>query len=372
MIKKIIFQADFEGQGIVNFDGDEQRNFLNEHCGTKYFNNNYKLGKKVFTKKENASEEPSFIDKNGKEYFNNTDYLLKISSTCLRNAIFANDANVTNPRICIASPILAYYISSIQGLLRGYTAMEYGNFAITKKSAISCPCAIQTNNSLSYVELQSNSAPKESGGDDKSSTSLYFTEKVGDITYMTKGFISLQELQFLSCDPFFGRIMFNPQWLEGENPLIDRMFLQHYGATPYKKGYFSSSTATLTNHLGEQGLLFNEDFVIFLVKEQIKRLLNININRAEGYAVIKSLKIKFIENGFNPFKEEGWVEVNLENYEQIIDEAFSEKGMFQHYEEVKEEDVSMTKGEINKLYKEKEEEKKEKENKKKSKKSKTE
>ena len=97
MIKKIIFQADFEGQGIVNFDGDEQRNFLNEHCGTKYFNNNYKLGKKVFTKKENASEEPSFIDKNGKEYFNNTDYLLKISSTCLRNAIFANDANVTNP-----------------------------------------------------------------------------------------------------------------------------------------------------------------------------------------------------------------------------------------------------------------------------------
>ena len=53
MIKKIIFQAEFEGQGIVNFDGDEQRNFLNEHCGTKYFNNNYKLGKKVFRKKEN-------------------------------------------------------------------------------------------------------------------------------------------------------------------------------------------------------------------------------------------------------------------------------------------------------------------------------
>ena len=286
----------------------------------------------------------------------------------MRNAIFANDANVTNPRICIASPILAYYISSIQGLLRGYTALEYGNFSITKKSALTCPCAIQTNNSLSYVELQSNSAPKENG-EDKGSTSLYFTEKVGDITYMTKGFISLQELQFLSCDPFFGRIMFNPQWLEGEKPLIDKMFLQHYGTTPYKKGYFSSSTATLTKHLGEQGLLFNEDFVIFLVKEQIKRILNVNINRAEGYAVAKSLKIKFVENGFNPFNEEGWIEVNLENYEQIIDEAFSEKGMFQYYEEVKEEDVSMLKTEIDNLYKEKAQEK---ENKKKSKKSKTE
>ena len=361
MIKKIIFQADFEGQGIVNFDSKEQRYFLNNHCGTRYTNDNNKFAKKAFYKKDNISN-----DENNEK--NNTEYKLKISSTCLRNAIFANDANVTNPRICIASPILAYYISSIQGLLRGYTALEYGNFSITKKSALTCPCAIQTNNSLSYVELQSNSAPKENG-EDKGSTSLYFTEKVGDITYMTKGFISLQELQFLSCDPFFGRIMFNPQWLEGEKPLIDKMFLQHYGTTPYKKGYFSSSTATLTKHLGEQGLLFNEDFVIFLVKEQIKRILNVNINRAEGYAVAKSLKIKFVENGFNPFNEEGWIEVNLENYEQIIDEAFSEKGMFQYYEEVKEEDVSMLKTEIDNLYKEKAQEK---ENKKKSKKSKTE
>ena len=366
MIKKIVFKAEFEGQGIVNFDGDEQRIFLNEHCGEKYFNNNYKLAKKVFKKK--STKEVAYTDKNGKEYVNDTDYSLKIGSTCLRNAIFANDSNVTNPRICIASPILAYYISSIQGLLRGYTALEFGNFSITKKSALTCPCAVQTNDSIPYVELQSNSAPKESG-EDKSSTSLYYTEKVGNITYETKGFISLQEIQFLSCDPFFGRIMFNPQWLEGENPLIDRMFKQHYGTTPYKKGYFSSSTATLTKHLGEQGLLFNDDFVIFLVKEQIKRLLNVNINRAEGYAVTKSLKIKFVENGFNPFNEENWVEVNLENYEVIIDEAFAEKGMFQYYEEVKEEDVSMSKTEIDKLYKEKAQEK---ENKKKSKKSKTE
>jgi hypothetical protein len=110
-----------------------------------------------------------------------------------------------------------------------------------------------------------------------------------------------------------------------------------------------------------------------LVKEQVKRLLNIEISRAEGYAVIKSLKIKFTENGFNPLSEDNWVEVNLNNYEQIIDEAFSEKGMFQFYEEVSEENVSMTKGEINRLYKEKLEERNENEREtKKSKKSKTE
>ena len=351
MIKKIVFKAEFEGQGIVNFDGDEQRHFLNSHCGTMFFNNNYKLGKKVFKKK--LDENVKQIEINDKKYVNDTDYLLKISSTCLRNAIFSNDANVTNPRICISSSILAYYITSIQGLLRGYTALEYGNFSITKKSALTCPCAIQTNNSIPYVELQTNSAPKENNNEDKGSTSLYFNEKVGDITYETKGFISLKDLQFLSCDPFFGRIMFDPQWLEGETPLIDKMFLQHYGTVPYKKGFFSSSTATLTKHLGEQGLLFNEEFVIFLVKEQIKRLLNVNINRAEGYAVTKSLKIKFVEDGFNPFNDENWVEVNLENYEHIIDEAFGKNGMFQYYEEVKEEDVSMTKGEINKLYEDK-------------------
>lgn len=361
MIKRIIFKSELEGRGVVNFDGDEQRNFLNEHCGTKYFNENYKLAKKSFTKKETS--EISFVDKNGKEYVNDTDYKLKISSTCLRNAIFANDANVQNPRICIASPILAYFISSIQGLLRGYTAMEHKNFAITRKGALTCSCAIQKNNSVSYVELHSNSAPKETI-EGKGSTSLYYTENVGDIVYETKGFINLDILQFLSCDPFFGRIMFDSQWLEGETPLIDKMFKQHYGATPYKKGYFSSSTSTLTKHLGEQGLLFDDDFVIFLVKEQVKRLLNVNINRAEGYASTKSLKLKFIENGYNPFNEEGWVEVNIDNYEQIIDEAFSSNGMFHFYEEVNEADVSMTKGEINNLYAEKEEEKKNKKSKK--------
>lgn len=361
MIKIINFKLELTGRGVVNFDGDEQRNFLNEHCGTKYFNDNYKLAKKVFTKKETSKL--SYVDKNGKEYFDDTDYKLKISSTSLRNAIFVNDANVQNPKICIASPILAYFVSSIQGLLRGYTAMEYGDFAITKKGALNCPCAIQKNNAVSYVELHSNSSPKENI-EGKSSTSLYYTENVGDIEYETKGSISLNDIQFLSCDPFFGRIMFNPQWLEGENPLIDKMFKQHYGATPYKKGYFSSSTATLTNHLGEQGLLFNDDFVIFLIKEQVKRLLNVNIVRAEGYAATTSLKLKFNENGYKPFNEEGWIEVNLDNYEQIIDEAFASKGMFHFYEEINESDVSMTRSEINKLYIEKEEEKKNKKSKK--------
>lgn len=361
MIKKINFKLELEGRGVVNFDGDEQRSFLNEHCGTKYFNENYKLAKKSFTKKNNSKI--SFVDKNGKEYYDDTDYKLKISSSCLRNAIFNNDFNVQNPRICIASSILAYFISSIPGLLRGYTAMEYGNFGVTRKSPLTCPCALQNDNSVSYMELHSNSAPKEKV-EDKGSTSLYYSENVGDISYETKGFIDLQELQFLSCDPFFGRYMFNSQWLEGEKPLIDEVFKQHYGTTPYKKGYFSSSITTLTKHLGEQGLLFNEDFVIFLVKEQVKRLLNININRAESYAVTKSLKLKFIENGYNPFNEDGWIEVNLENYERVIDEAFANKGMFSFYEEISESDVSMTRTEIDKLYAEKEESKKSKKTKK--------
>ena len=74
--------------------------------------------------------------------------------------------------------------------------------------------------------------------------------------------------------------------------------------------------------------------------------------------------MKFNENGYKPFNEEGWIEVNLDNYEQIIDEAFASKGMFHFYEEINESDVSMTRSEINKLYIEKEEEKKNKKSKK--------
>lgn len=45
-IKNITFRLELEGNGVVNFDGKEQRDFLNQHYGTDIKNENYKLAKK--------------------------------------------------------------------------------------------------------------------------------------------------------------------------------------------------------------------------------------------------------------------------------------------------------------------------------------
>lgn len=146
---------------------------------------------------------------------------------------------------------------------------------------------------------------------------------------------------------FFGRRMFHPQWLEGDKPLIDEMFKQHYGVTiHYQKGFFSSTTQTYSDSIGEQGILFDDKFVIFLIKEQVKRLLHVNIKRAESYALTKKLKLKFNRGTTKPFDENDWIEVNLGNYEKIIDEQFNNYKLFQFYEKLNEEDVSKTRTEL--------------------------
>ena len=342
MTKNIIFKLELSGRGVVNFDdADNQKYYLKEHCGVdkrSYYNDNIKVAKKVFTKrtepivKTNADGEI--------ERTTDIDYKLKISSTCLRHAVFANDAAIQNPKAFLSNPVLAHYATSIHSLLRGYTALSK-DISLTRKGALTLSDAIVTNDAQIFLECHSNLAPKEKNSD-KGSTSLYYTEQVGDTHYEAFGSISLKELQFLSADPFFGRLMLKPEWLEGNAPLFHRAFESHYGDTSFKTGYYSSSTTTLSKHLAEYGVRLSDDFVKFLVREQLKRLLNIYIGGAESMAYTSKLKVKLVDNGLgaNFSNDEGWIEINTENVETF------DFDMFNFYDECSEEEVSATMDEI--------------------------
>lgn len=342
MVKNIIFKLELSGRGVVNFDkADDQKYYLTEHCGVdnqSYYNKNIKVAKKVFTKRA----EPIVKTNADGEVKRTTDvdYKLKISSTCLRHAVFVHDAAIQNPKAFLSNPVLAHYTTSIHSLLRGYTALSKDT-SLTRKGALTLSDAVVTNGAQIFLECHSNSAPKEKDSDE-GSTSLYFTEQVGDTHYEAFGSISLKELQFLSADPFFGRLMLKPEWLEGNAPLFHKAFESHYGNTSFKTGYYSSSTATLSKHLAEYGVRLSDDFVKFLVREQLKRLLNIYIGSAESMAYTSKLKVKLVENGLgaNYSNDEGWIEINAENVESF------DFDMFDFYDECSEEEVSATKGEI--------------------------
>lgn len=340
--KNVIFKVDLVGRGVVNFDSFEsQKFFLLNHCDVDrscYRHNNIKVAKKAFTK---LAEPIVKTDADGNVIRTiDTDYKLKISSTCLRNAIFANDTTVQNPKVFLSNPVLAHYVTSKHSLLRGYTALSQ-DLSLTRKGALTITDAIETSGSQIFLECHSNSEPKTKDSEE-GSTSLYYTEQVGDTHYEAMGTISLKELQFLSASPFFGRLMLKPEWFEGASPLINRAFEEHYKDTPFKVGYFTSSTSVLSKRLAEFGIRLSDEFVKFLVRGQLKRMLDINIHRAEGIAYTAKLKIKLVENGLgaNFSDDEGWIEIDASNVDTF------DFDIFNFYDEASEEEVSATKGEI--------------------------
>ena len=320
-MKTILFKLTLNGRGVVNYDSSEQMYFTNGHCGTHYKNDNIKLSKKVFKKKTNIG---NFDDGDSNKKSVDVDYVLKISSGCLRHAMFANDYDASNPSIFNNDLEAAYFISTIPGLMRGYMYSTYNDQSYIKKSPLTITAAIEKTGAVPYLEVNSVSTKKEKG-----INSLFYTEDVGDVKYEVEGAIDLKQMQFMSCDEFFGRVNFKSEWLEGEKPLLDTVFKQKYGYVPYKVGYFTSTSSVFGSQIGEYGIKFDKQFIVFLVRETIKRILGIFIKRACAYAATSSLEIKFVNDGIRDTmdSEDGWVKVTADNVDEInfdVDDFYKE------------------------------------------------
>ena len=329
MINSIKLKVKINGCGVVNYDGNQQRFFTNEHCGTNYYGDNLKLAKKTFEYIDNVNEiDAEYIDENGnvknkgKKKKVDVESHLKISSPCLRHYIYGN--TYPNALALYSDYIFANFITSPEIMVRGYMETEEG-MAYVKNSALTITDAIEENGAVPYLELNSREIKKE-----KNSNSLFYTENVGNVSYSAKGNIDLKTLQFMSDDELFGRVSFKPKWLEGKDPLLEKVFKNHYGYIPYKEGYFTSTKGILTERFAEHGIKFNDDFIKFLVKDTLKRILHLNIFKAGAYAQTSSLLVKKVENGVHDtFEDEnGWIVLNsdeeIDNFDFEIEDFFEE------------------------------------------------
>ena len=369
MVKSILFKMEMNGCGVVNFDSKEQKFFMNAHCGTSYYHDNIKLAKKAFYRlpEDKVIEtEMSYVDDNGnvknegKKKVIDMGYKLKISSDCLRNAIFG--CNYPNALALYSDEIFANFITSPEILLRGFTELERGgedNNGYVKASALRISDAIEESGAVPYLELHSKSVKK-----DKNTNSLFYEEKVGKTKYEVKGYINLKELQFMSDDELFGRLSFKNDWLKSNNPLFETVFKNHYGRVPYKEGYFTSVKGLLTDRFAEHGIKFDNKFIKYLVKFLLKKMMHINISRAGAYAQTSTLKIKFVEDGINDKfdSEDGWITLDdgmIDGLDFVVNDFYTESD---------EETVKLTGKELKNRRDELEKQKKDKKNKSKSKK----
>lgn len=293
-VKSIIFEVTMEGHGVVNNDGPDQQYMLNRMQGQEHMKGRYK---NVMFAKKNFYE--------GKD--GNITSKVKISSGSLRKHVFNDEVFAQSPNITHSPSVLASFIASPSGLVRGYLFAEKSG-TYKRNGAISITDAEQTNNALSYMETCSKSGEKIS--DEELSDNTFFKkETVGEIEYAAKGSIDLKQLRFVSADVLYDRYAFNP-----DNFDIYKKFLQmRVPSFNSNLGYYSMEGSVVD--LPEYGFKLSNEDLVALVNNTIKRIYTLRINKAGGYASTSKLRYKLVydhlEDRFS--KSEGWKEYNGEH-----------------------------------------------------------
>lgn len=321
-IKHIEFQLELEGHGVVNYDRKEQKVLFHKRENNSTYNQKVKH---LATTNDNVAfaKKDFFLDENG-----NLNYKIKISSNCLRHEIFYKDIPCFSPNVLINDFTRLNYIASPVVLLRGEMLANEKNTYI-RKSAISLTHALSTTNELSYADTCTRNMQKieKEETTDKSGTSFFSRETIGDIKYKAEGDIDLSVLQFLSADDVASRRFLNADEYEQF-----KIFLQtRMPSFNSDLKYYQYKTSVV--HLPELGALLSNDDLIYLVKYFFESVVNINIKRNNSYARFSGLKIRMIEDNINRDKSK-WIEIK--SIEDINNISF-ESEVF--YSEVSESDV---------------------------------
>jgi len=287
-MKTILIKGIMKGCGVVNFDDNSQKFALNK-LGIKDIigDDNVKYAKKVFFKTDNGY-----------------DYRVKISGDCIRKGIFSNSVENVNPMVVKNEIVACNYFLSPVGICRGYLYTNRDESGYKRKSPLTITDAIENGNAKSELEIGTTSG-------DRNSTSMFYTEKIGEAEYNFKGIIDLKQLMFIVADPLFDRMAINPDWLT--TGVAEKVMKNLYGDKSSPRiGYFTASSKYLTNSIAEFGMLLNEELVAHLAKYILANIMKCSIKRNNAYASVKSLKIKFVENIINDKMddEEGWITIN--------------------------------------------------------------
>jgi hypothetical protein len=223
-----------------------------------------------------------------------------------------------SPNVMHNDHLLMAMIANPAMLLRGYLFAEKNMPTLKRSSAITMTDAEQCNGAISTLETFARSGEKTID-ENKSDTTFFKKEVVGDIEYKAIGSIDLMQLQFISTDCVFDRLALNPDRIE----LFKEILLTKFPSYKGELGYYKITGSVV--EIPEYGIKLPNDNVNFLVKEYLKRLLGFNIKKASSYATTDSAEFKLV---YDPLEDtmdgdNGWVsltqntinELNFESHE---------------------------------------------------------
>lgn len=308
-MKSILFKLKLKGNGIVNFDHSNQKFiYPKKHHLLHDVGANVKYSKKVFYK-----------DNDG-----NIDYKIVISDVCINKAVFNNDMVGQNTNFVQHPELLFSQIGSPAMMLNGYLITVKDGNTYKKKSPVTLQRAIQTNDAMSTLEIRTRSGykVKKDDPDDKSDTTLYSVETVGDVTYESIGNINLNELQFVSIDDYYDRWAFSPD----EFPLFEKYIKKQIKSFNSIPSYYKIKDSQ--NSFPEIGIRFSDEDVNFMVKYYFERLLKMKIFRRNAFVEVDSIQIKYVNNCLVDTYDNhsNWIDIrtldDINNINVICDEYY--------------------------------------------------
>ena len=314
-VSSIQFELTLNGEGCVNFDSTEQLEFLRSVGIVKYgdagfFNNGKPLSNILFSKKNFRINQDDNV----------TEYHVKVSSECLRNAIFKEGMPAQSPTIMSIPHVLYGAIAHPDSLLRGYMFADKKG-TIKKKSPLYLTDAEEVGAWRRYIstDFHSRSGQKESnegkGKEDAKDNTIYKIENVGKVTYKAMGGIDVQELGFISADPIYDRMAVNVDGGANEAIYLD-ILSKNLNITKPDFKYYYLKNAYTADEWAERGILLNPDSVNTLINRVLKSILNISIIRRNAF--LESSKLTLVVHTDNGSET---IEVTKENVDDLFFEC---------------------------------------------------
>lgn len=295
-VRSIQFELTLNGEGCVNFDSSEQLEFLRsvgiiKYSDQSFYNKGKALTNVLFSKKNFRKSE---VD-------GTTEFHVKVSSECLRNAIFKTGMPSQSPTIMNIPHVLYSAIAHPDSLIRGYMYADKKG-TIRKKSPLYLTDAEEQGAWRTAVatDFHSRSGEKESNkgknSDDPKDNSIYKIENVGAITYKANGGIDVQEMGFISADPVYDRMAVNVDGGVNEQIYLDVLSKNLNITKPEFKYYYLNNSYT-ADEWAERGILLDNSSVDKLIKRTFKNMLDINIIRRNAYLKTNTLVVTVFTDG---------------------------------------------------------------------------
>jgi hypothetical protein len=302
-IKGINVEVEINGKGIVNGDSYTcQKYLLSKFLPNEFIKNDYNnvlVNKKLFNFDPETGEVESWY------------YL--ISNQCIfKNCFHINKSleewNCSDEK---TANLLVQYPVLLTGYLNTNDQHQAHIYGFHLSDAITP--IIKQNQIQVQLCTQSSTNKSEAKNKEKSDTSLYYRETIGNHIYTASGFFDIKELQFKSCDPFYNRLAIPTSLIQNNSSKSEfaRAMKTQYpsffqnGNQAYQYGRFiqkhdNEDDNNLVYNYAEEGVLFTNSFMKYLFHKLMESLLKFQINNGKnGQAKITKLSIQPVYSTFD-------------------------------------------------------------------------